>query len=66
MQTAADVASPLHALRSAQVLAMGGSPQLGVQACNSILGATLGTKDEEEFAQAMLLWICDREEELAQ
>eukprot|EP00951_Prasinocladus_malaysianus_P005868 scaffold41321_cov45-Prasinocladus_malaysianus.AAC.1 len=66
MQTPAQITNPLHALRRAQVVALGGPPLLLIWVFNSILGTTLGTNDEEEFAQAMLGWMCDRtKEELA-
>jgi len=64
MQTPAEVESPVHALRGAQVRALGGSAALEAEACRSSLGYTLGTEEHEEFAQGMLLWMCDREGEL--
>ena len=66
MQTPADVESPVHAFRTAQVKGLGGSDSLGFQACRSILGAMLGSIEQEEFTQSMLLWMADREEELSQ
>jgi len=64
MQTPFQMDSPLHAFRSAQVAALGGSEGMQVQVCSSQLGFTLGDAEEEEFAASMLLWLCDREDEL--
>ena len=66
MQTPDDVESPVHALRTAQVKGLGGSDSLSFQACRSVMGAMVGDLDQEEFAQSILLWMADREEELAQ
>ena len=66
MQTPADVVSPVHALRTAQVKGLGGSDSLSFQACRSVMGAMVGDLDQEEFAQSILLWMVDREEELSQ
>jgi len=58
------VQSPTHALRIAQVTALGGSENMSIAACNSSLGRTLGSISEEEFAQSMLQWMCTREADL--
>jgi hypothetical protein len=49
---------------ASQVNTLGGSAKLSKAACDSLLGTTLGTEEEEEFAQSMLQWACQREEEL--
>jgi hypothetical protein len=51
-------------MRWAQVSTLGGSARLCKAACESTLGSTLGAEGEEEFAQSMLQWMCQREDEL--
>jgi len=64
VNTTNDITNPTHALRIAQVASLGGSEKMAIAACVSILGTSLGDMEEERFTQAMLLWMCTREEEL--
>lgn len=53
------LAGPLANLRVAQVLALGGSEDLGrALAGGSPLGKRLGTPEEEEFASSVMGWAC--------
>lgn len=57
--TAVTLAGPLAALRMAQVIALGGSEQLGcVVAGRSRLGQDLGTPVEEGFVIEVISWAC--------
>jgi len=56
--------SPLHALREAQVLALGGDAWVVRAACAARMGSVLGTAMEEEFCLTALMWLCTHQEEL--
>lgn len=64
--TPSGVDNPVHALRCAQVSALGGSVGLQIAACNTVLGTMVGDHEQEEFAQSMLLWMADHEDEMQQ